>query len=287
MSKSALQIFAQAFRGFRADAADLKTVEQFEQWKNLVGTTPFTNIAKRIMAADLTSGQAIEIPEAELTLHAGKPLDNIKNFEKHLKDEKVGPSVQGAYNKLKHFFEENSPKLLAAKAKLANPPSDSEYFDLANKEEAKPINWEFFKRKGVPEKDIQQLKTYIDEQQAKLQNQQEEFNSYTLEVAGVLDKIVQSSLSDWACQPNNLRKLINHAEKEKEEYEFLMTASVNQILERYPDIAEKINQKILNREWAAFEAPDDPRWEALKNFVPKYPADHYAEHAAHHGEKHH
>jgi len=95
-------------------------------------------------------------------------------------------------------------------------------------------------------------------------------------------------LQGWLFQPGNVNKLLDGRKKRQEKMMFYLTASAEQILKEHPDWNEQINQDILNSNWAAFENPTDPQWEAKRAFVPKYPKDIHREHQEHakHGHGH-
>jgi len=281
-----------ALRSFKVPqqvTQQIKELESFVEQMNRVGRTPFTLIVDRLEKVDFSTSKTIEIPELGISENANSPVQNLLRLQEQAKNL---PRTQVLVSKLKQYYDENSPTTIAKKSNLANPPSDESFFDLSNKEHDRPIDWEFYKKKGVPEADIQKLQSYLKDElsEDKLSKERAEIFASQRQVAGLLDKALQEILSSWAFQPGNLQRLLDQNAAEKEQFQFYMTASVDQVLEKHPKIAEEIDKKILNREWAAFAAHDDPGWEAADNFVPRYPKDVRREHEAHghgHGEKKH
>lgn len=286
---------AKVFRSFVPPQHLREVGQQIDEFVAQLGKTPFQSVAARVARTDLTSSEPVNFPEIGKKLRPNKPLSLLQELEAA---PAVLPSIRSKQpvinlvSTFKSLLEAETPKsvLKGLEIKVDNVPTDDEFFDLS-KVSKKSINWDWFKQKGVKQEDIAKLQAVLDEYQSdkfvkeELARADKEAN----EVAQKLDAAVADLLQGWLFQPGNVNKLLDGRKKRQEKMMFYLTASAEQILKEHPDWNEQINQDILNSNWAAFENPTDPQWEAKRAFVPKYPKDihrEHQEHAKHGHEKH-
>eukprot|EP01102_Stenamoeba_stenopodia_P006822 TRINITY_DN1906_c0_g1_i1.p1 TRINITY_DN1906_c0_g1~~TRINITY_DN1906_c0_g1_i1.p1 ORF type:complete len:293 (-),score=87.71 TRINITY_DN1906_c0_g1_i1:128-1006(-) len=278
---------AKVFRSFVPSPHLREVGQQIDEFVNQLGKTPFQSVAARVARTDLSSSEPVNFPEIGKKFRPNKPLSVLQDLETTpamLPSARSKQPIINLISTFKSLLEAETPKSLlkGLEVKIDNVPSEDEFFDLS-KLSKKGINWDWFKQKGVKPEDITKLQAVLDEYQSDkhINDELARADQEAQAVAQKLDAAVNELLQGWLFQPGNVNKLLDGRKKRQEKMMFYLTASAEQILKEHPEWNEQINQDILNNNWAAFENPTDPQWDAKRAFVPKYPKDIHREHQEH------
>lgn len=277
MAASKTALLVKALRAFKVTPEQLAIGTMVDEFVARVGTAPFSKIAARVSETDFHTTTTLEIPEVGRTFQINKPLDLLRELEaipNTLDNARLRVSTSASIAALKESLEEETPEALLKDLsfEVEDIPSEEEFLDLT-KAKNREINWDWFKQKGATAEEISMLQAYLKG------GQSEELSNAdldTMEIAAIakqFDGVVEELFKSWLFQPGNIHKLLERSANREATMQFYLNASAEQIADRHPEWQEQVNNDIMESNWAAFEDPTDPQWEAKRNFA--------KEHAAH------